>query len=128
MLLSDGSAAFGVQSLTATVDTTASGVDDVQVVRVVQGPANLYIKTTTFSDGINVWDLGTISGPNRVVWEFSANGVAYTTMTAPDSLQPLAAGVPTGGMVSIYFRLTMPAATSSTNQHSATLTVVAVPP
>jgi hypothetical protein len=58
MLLSDGSAAFGVQSLTATVDTTASGVDDVQVVRVVQGPANLYIKTTTFSDGFNVWELG----------------------------------------------------------------------
>jgi hypothetical protein len=127
-LLTDGTAAFGARDLSVTVDTTASGADDVQILRVVQGPASLYVRSTAFSDGLNVWALGATNGPNRVVWEYSANGTVYTPLTAPDMLSLLAAGVPVGGLVSVYFRLTMPTVTSSNNQHSAAVTIVAVPP
>jgi hypothetical protein len=64
-----------------------------------------------------------------VKWEFSKDGTTWTTFTLADMLFTLDDNdVPTGATRDVYFRLTMPTATTSANQHSATVTVVAVAP
>ncbi|KKL93152.1 hypothetical protein LCGC14_1877570, partial [marine sediment metagenome] len=129
-LTTDGSVAFGTVALSAAVDTTVGGIDDVQTVEVVTGPANLYVKTTLFTDGSNTWTLDdTTSGDNQVVWEFSTDGIVWEPFTAADPTTfPLDTNVGEGETRNVYFRLTMPTSTSSSNEHGATITVVAVAP
>ena len=127
-LTTDGSTPFGSQGFNVTVDTTASGTNDVQTVQVATGPADLYVRTTAFSDSTNVWSLGSTPGADRVVWRFSTDGAAWTTFTQTDTLVPLDTGVPAGGNRNVYFQLTTPTSSSSTNQHTATVTIVAVAP
>jgi len=129
---SDKSIAFGLQPLSFTVNTTSAGINDVQKVQVMAGPADILIKTTLFTDGVgegsNAWTLGTANGPDQVVWEFSTDGQIYTKFTAAGVLMEIHENVAQGTIIDLYFRLTMPASTSSTNQHGATVTLVAVEP
>lgn len=127
-LNTDGTTPFGSQGFDVTVDTTASGTNDVQTVQVATGPADLFIKTTPFSDGSNVWSLGTTSGPDQVVWQFSTDGISWTTFTEADALISLAGNVPSSGAQNVYLRLTTPTSSSSTQEHTATVTIVAVAP
>jgi len=106
-----------------------SGVNDVQTISVLNGPASLYVKTTAFSDGLgSTWSLGGANGANQAKWEFSKDDSTWTTLTTADTLFTLDQNVPTGATRNLYLRLTMPTSTTSANQHSATITVVAVSP
>ncbi len=127
-LTTNGSVAFGVQALTVTVDTTGSGINDVETVRVTTGPADLLIKSTAFSDGGNTWTLGAASGADQVKWEFSADGSTWTTFTSAGTLFTLASAVAETATQDVFFRLTMPTSTASANEHGATVTIVAVTP
>ena len=124
-LTTDGSVAFGTVALSATVDSTG----DVETISVVTGPANLFIKSTAFTDGgASTWTLGTANGTEQVVWEFSTDGSSWTPFTAADTLFTLANAVAEGATQDIFFRLTMPTTTLSSNPHNATVTLVAVAP
>lgn len=127
-LTTDGTTPFGILPLGATQDTTASGINDVQTVQVTTGPANLSVKSTTFSDGTNVWTLGPTSGVNQVKWDFSKDGVSWTTFTSADSLFTLDTNIAQGASRNLYLRLAMPTDSSSNLEHAATVTIVATAP
>jgi hypothetical protein len=127
-LTTDGTTPFGVQGFNVTVDTTASGTNDVQTVQVSAGPADLFIKTTLFASNGNVWSLGSSNGADQVVWQFSADGTNWTTFAEADALIPLASSVPGTGTLDVYLRLTMPTSSSSTDEYKARVTIVAVAP
>ena len=127
-LTTDGTTPFGVQDFNVTVDTTASGTNDVQKVQVSAGPADLFIKTTLFANNGNVWSLGSSNGADQVVWQFSTDGTNWTTFTEADALSSLASSVPSTGTLDVYLRLTMPTSSSSTDEHKARVTIVAVVP
>jgi hypothetical protein len=120
----DGVITFGVQPAGATV------VSEFETVRVTNGPADLSLRTTLFTDGADsTWALGTEPGEDTVVWAFSSDGGAsWTRFTEADSLVALAEGVVSGATVDILFRLTMPTSTASTAEHSVTVTIVAMEP
>jgi serine protease AprX len=124
LLSSDGTTPFGTRGFDVTVDTTAAGTNDVQTVEVAAGPADLFIKTTLFTDGDNVWSLGTSGGPDQVVWQFSSDGSDWTSFTQPDALLPLAGPLAQGATLDVYLRLTTPTSSSSANEHRATVVVV----
>lgn len=127
-LTTDGTTPFGIVALGAAKDTTPTGTNDVQTVQVTTGPANLSVKSTTFSDGINTWALGVGSGANQVRWEFSKDTSAWTTFTTANTLFTFDNNIAQGANRNLYLRLTMPSSTTSTNQHSAVATIVATAP
>ena len=128
-LTTDGAVAFGVQALSVTVDTTSGGFNDVQTVSIVKGPADLFIKTTLFADGLgSSWALGTTNGADQVVWEFSTGGTTWLEFTSADTLTSLASGVAQGATADLFLRLTLPTTTSSADEHSATVTIVGTAP
>jgi serine protease AprX len=127
-LTTDGTTPFGVQDFNVTVDTTASGTNDVQTVQVSAGPADLFIRTTLFANNGNVWSLGSSNGADQVVWEFSTDGTNWTAFTEADALSSLASSVPSSGTLDVYLRLTMPTEITSSEEHSATVTIVATSP
>lgn len=126
-LTTDGSIEFGVRDWRQTVDTTASGVSDVQTVLVQQGPADLLIKTTEWTAGTNVWELGTTSGPDQVKWEFSTDGATWQVFEIPGQLYVLSSVVG-GAAQNVYFRLTTPTGSGSSAEHAVNVMVVAVSP
>lgn len=122
--VSDGAVAFGNVALSTSVDNTS----DIQTITVELGPANLGVKTTLFTAGASNWTLGTTNGSDQVVWEYSADGTTWTTFTTTDTLYPLASSVARCGTKTLYLRLTMPTSTTSSEQHTANITVVATMP
>ena len=127
-LTTDGATPFGILAPGATRDTTPSGTNDVQTVQVTTGPANLSVKSTNFSDGANTWTLATTNGTNQAKWEFSKDIIAWTTFSSANTSFILDSNVAQGSSRNLYLKLTMPTSTSSNNQHSATVTVVATAP
>ena len=127
-ITTDGTTPFGAQEFGITVDTTDTGTDDVQTVQVDTGPADLFIKSSVFSDGADTWLLGATIATDQVLWEFSTNGTLWTAFTAPDTLFTLAAGVATSDTQNVFFRLTIPTDSASVAEHSASVTIVAVAP
>ncbi|MCI0890717.1 MAG: hypothetical protein J4O04_07905, partial [Chloroflexi bacterium] len=119
--VADGSVAFGIVALGATVDSTG----DVQTITVVTGPADLLIKSTAFTDGGNTWTLGASNGVDEVLWEFW-DGSTYVPFTTANTLFTLAG--PVAATQDVHFRLTMPTSTASASEHGATVTIVAVAP
>jgi subtilisin family serine protease len=85
-LTTGGSVSFGTVALSAAVDSTG----DVETVRVLTGPADLYVKSTAFSDGSNLWSLGIANGTDQVVWEFSPDAATSTwaVLEQADTLYP----------------------------------------
>lgn len=127
-ITTDGTTPFGILALGATKDTTPTGTNDVQTVQVTTGPANLSVKSTNFSDGVNTWTLAAGSGVNQAKWEFSKDALNWSIFTAANTLFTLDNNVAQGNTRNLYLRLTMPSSTSSNNQHSATATIVATAP
>jgi hypothetical protein len=124
----DGTTPFGIAALGAVLNTTSSGTNDVQTIQVTTGPADLQVKSTNFSDGANTWTLGAANGPNQVKWEFSKDGVVWTTFASANTLVSFDTNVAQGASRSLFLRLTLPTSTSSNNEHSATVTIVATAP
>ena len=127
-LTTDGATPFGIVGLGAIKDTTPSGTNDVQTVQVTTGPANLSVRSTTFSDGGNTWALGATNEENQVKWEFSKDAIAWTTFLNANTLFTLDNSVAQGATRDLYLRLTMPTSTASNSQHQATATIVATAP
>ena len=124
-LTTDGLVEFGIVALGATVDSSG----DVQTVRVDTGPANLDVRSTVFSTSTYTWNLGASNGPNQVKWGFSTTTTgSWSTFLAPNTLYDLANNVSQGTTQNLYLRLTMPTETSSTNQYSSIVTIVATAP
>jgi len=124
----NGSVSFGAVVSGETKDNTASGVNDVEVVRVDSGPANLDIRSTNFFDGINTWTLSGASGDNQVKWEFSKDGINWSTFLSEGVLYSLDTNVPQGSTRDLFFRITVPMSTNSYLVHSSTVTIVASSP
>ncbi|MCH7492982.1 S8 family serine peptidase, partial [Patescibacteria group bacterium] len=129
-LSTDGTIDFGILGLGDTQDTTASGTIDVQTVTVDTGPVDLYVRSTLYSDNGNSWSLGTTNGADQVIWEFSPDGTgtSWSTFTSANTPFLLASSVSQGASQDAYFRLTMPTSTSSNNQYSSDITIVASSP
>jgi len=124
-LLTDGTIELGKVAPGYTADNSG----DIQTVRVNEGPANLTIKSTEFSDGMgHIWTLGTTIGDDRVIWEFSPDGGSWNTFTAPYTEFPLAGSVSENATQDIYLRLTMPADSSSEEEFGAMVTILATAP
>jgi len=124
----DGSVAFGNISDNTIEDTTATGINDTEVVSVDSGPADLNIKSTTFSDGSNTWSLSTTNGADQVQWEFSPNGSSWSDFAIADNYYTLATGIAQGNTQNVDLRITTPTSTNSYLQHSTTVTIQAVAP
>jgi len=125
----DGSVSFGNQNLDTTQDTTSGGLNDSETIQVDCGPVDLDIKSSSFTDGSNIWSLGSSSnGSEQVFWEFSKDETNWTTFAAADTLYSFDTNVSTSSTRSLYLRLTTPTSTSSYNQHSSTVTIVASAP
>jgi len=127
-LNTDGSVAFGTMDVNTTEDTTSSGINDVETISVDSGPANLDVRSTSFSDGTNTWSLGTSNGSEQILWEFSNDGTNWSTFAVADTLYTHETNVAQGNTSNLFLRLTTPTTTVSSNQHSATVTIVASAP
>jgi hypothetical protein len=127
-LTTDGAVVLGSVPENTVRDTTASGANDVQTVSVDAGPANLDVRSTTFSDGNNTWGLGSSSGGDQVKWEFSKDGTNWSTFSAADTLYAFDTNVSQSATRNLYLRITTPTSTSSFAEHSTTVTVVASAP
>ncbi len=104
-----------------------TGEAEKEVVRVDAGPANLDIRISLFSGG-NDWTLGETNGNETVKWEFSPNNQDWTTFLADNINYSLADELASAAQQAVYFRLTMPSESSSTQAHSSLATVTALAP
>lgn len=127
-LTTDGAVGFGILPIGGTEDTTSGGISDVETVSVSVGPVNLDVRSTTFSDGSNTWSLGSVNGVDQVKWEFSTTTTSWNTFSAPNTLFDLANNVAQSSTQDMYLRITMPTESSSSAQHSSTITIVATSP
>ena len=127
-LTTDGNVNFGTVALNASKDTTPSGINDPENIRVDAGPADLAIRSTDFSDGSNNWNLGTSSGSNQIKWDFSKDGSIWTNFAAAGTNYPFDSAVSEFDTRDLHLRLTLPTSTLSNNAHSATVTIVATTP
>lgn len=124
----DASVAFSTLPANTTQDTTASGINDIETISVDSGPANLDVRSSAFSDGGSSWTYGSSAGSDQVKWEFSNDGSSWTTILVADSLYTHDTNVATSGTSSLYLKITTPTSSSSANQFSTTVTVVASTP
>ena len=127
-LTTDGTTPFEILALGATQDTTSSGTDDVQTIQVTTGPADLLVKSTSFTDGVNTWILDTANGADQVLWEFSKDGTTWPDFSSAGASFPFDTDVAQNATRDLYLKLTMPTSTSSSYEHSATVTIVATAP
>lgn len=125
---SDGSVGFGTQTLNTTVDTTASGLNDIEVVSVDTGPADLDIRSSQFTDSTYNWSFSSSNGSDQILFEFSKDGSSWSTFLVADTLYTFDTNVAQSATRNIYFRLTTPTYTTSYEQYGATITVVASAP
>lgn len=87
--------------------------------------ADFNIMTSNAANGTS-WTIGSSSGDNIFVHEFSTNsGSEWTKFTAADSYQTLATGVEANGTVDFDLRITVPTGSDSTPKN-ITITVQAV--
>ena len=128
-LLTDGTTPFGAQQLGAVVDTTPSGTDDTQAAYVLSGPVDLVIRSTAPTSNGDTWTLGTSSGANTAVWQFSPNGgTSWTTFTTADLNFPLASGLGHDSSQNVDFRMTLPTSSIGSAEYTAAVTIVAIAP
>jgi len=128
-LTTNGSINFGYVPKNTAKDSTASGVNDVEVVKIDSGPADLDIMSSIFSQGGNTWTLGSGNGDNIVKWEFSKDGTNWNTFLNPDpSSFVFDTNVSESSTRDLYFKITTPTATNSYQQYGTTVTIVASAP
>ncbi len=127
-LNTDGEIGFGIQELNTIKDTTSGGLNDIEIVSIDDGPVDLDIRSTAFSDGSNTWLLDTSNGSDQVLWEYSKDASTWPDFAAANTLYSFDTNIGVGETRPLYLRLTAPTDTSSYNQHSATVTIVASAP
>lgn len=127
-LNTDGSIALGNVALNSSQDTTPAGINDVEVVSIDNGPVDLDIKSTVFSEGGNNWSLGSSNGSDQVQWAYSSSTSPWYTISTADTLYAFDYNVDGSATRNIYFKITMPTDTTSFNQYSADVTIVASAP
>ena len=121
--IEDGAVNFGYVSLGGVKDNSV----DVQVITVSNGPANLNIETTFFTDGTNSWGLGESKGEYICQWQYSANSSDWYNFLLPDpTFYSLASNV--SSTQNLYLKLTMPTQVIGNNPYSATVTILATAP
>lgn len=122
---STSTVAFGIIGTNETTSTASNPI----VISVDEGPADLEISTTLFSDGQgDSWTFGIENGTNQVVWQFSSSTESWTTFENADYFYPFDSNVPQGETRNLYLRLITPTSVSSETEHQATLTIQAVAP
>jgi len=126
-LNTNGSVGFGLLSLNATEDTSGTGINDIEVISVDNGPADLDVRSSTFTEGGNTWTLGATNGANQTRWDFTST-TAWTNFAIADTLYSLQNSVAEGQTRNLILRIQMPTATDSFDQYSGTVTVVASAP
>lgn len=127
-LSTNGTVNLGMVVLEASQDTTPTGVNDVETVSIDSGPADLEIKSTTFSDGTHTWTLGSSNGSKQVLWQYSSSTAPWYTMTTADTNYDFDNSVAQGATRDIYLKITMPTVTDSYDPYNATVTIVASTP
>lgn len=127
-LSTNGLVAFGTLALEATKDTTVTGVNDVETVSIDSGPADLDIKSSDFTQGVNTWVIADSNGVNQVKFDYSSSSPPWYNFINNDTLYALASNVAQEGNCNIYLQLTMPTETASYSEYSATVTIVASAP
>ncbi|MDD5749960.1 MAG: hypothetical protein PHO91_04285 [Patescibacteria group bacterium] len=127
-ITTDGAVSFGTLNLESVQDNTPGGVNDVEVLSIDSGPADLYIKSTNFSQGENIWALSTSNGPSQVKWEFATSTSHWVDFAQSNTNYLMDTSVSTSATRNIYLRLTMPTATDTFGQYSATVTITATAP
>lgn len=128
-LTTNGSVNFGYVPKNTPKDSTASGVNDVEVVQIDSGPSDLDIESTIFSQGGNTWTLGSGNGDNIAKWEFSKDGTNWSTFLNPaPTSYVFDTNVSESSTRNIYFKITTPTATNSYQQYDTTITIVASAP
>jgi hypothetical protein len=124
----DSNINWGTMALNSTKDSSASGVNDPQQILVNSGPADLLIKTSSFSDGTNQWTIAGTNGPSIAALGFSTNGTSWTQFTGSDTNFNLANNISTNGTVNLFLKLTMPTTTNSYSAYTNAVTLTAVAP
>lgn len=124
-MVTDSTVSFGTQALNTTKDTTAAGINDPETIRIDAGPADLYIKSSPFTDGSNTWQLSNINGTDQVLWEYSKDQTSWTAFSSANTLYTLDRNVQQNQTRDIFFRLKMPTSSASYKQYGSTITIVA---
>ena len=127
-MLTDGTTPFGKKAFGATIDTTSSGTNDTQEAYVLSGPADLVIRTTAPTSNGETWTLGTSSGADTVVWQFSPDGTTWTTFTQADLNFPLSSGLGHDSSQNVDFRMILPTSSTGSGEYSMAVTIVAITP
>ncbi len=127
-LNTDGAVDFDHLALSATQDNTASGINDVEVLSIDSGPADLDIESTNFTEGGNTWTLGASNGSNQVKWEFATSTSNWVTFAVADNTYEMDLNVAQSATRNIYLRITMPSFSDSLNQYSASITITGSAP
>lgn len=120
----DGVVDFGAMPLEATKTNSSSP----EIIRVGYGPADLDIKSTSFSDGTYAWNLDASASDYVVKWEYSNDNNSWSTFSLADTLYPFATNLATDATSSLYLRINSPTASYSNGPYGATVTIVASTP
>lgn len=123
-LNTDGSHNFGAVALGNSSDNISS----FEQIVATTGPADISVRSSNFSDGMNIWQLGITNEGDQILWEFSKDASTWKVFSIPNSLFTFDTDVAQGATRDLYLKLTMPTETSSNNEHSATVTIVATAP
>jgi hypothetical protein len=110
-LTTDGSVSFGTMGYNSTRDTTSSGLNDVETIRVNGDPVDLDVKTSAFSVvgfPINCMELGSDVGPGVAKLEFSKDGSSWSTFTSAFNLFTFDTNVQSNDTRNLYLRLSTP--------------------
>lgn len=127
-LNTDGAVSFETIPLNTSQDTTVSGVNDLETISIDNGPVDLSIKSSNFTEGGNTWTLGATNGSDQAQWDYSSSTSPWYNMTVVDTYYDFDNSVPEGQTRNVLFKITMPTATASFDQYSATVTILASSP
>lgn len=125
-ITSDGTISYGIVPLSGTKNTTATDLNDTQVIK-NDGTAaeDFTIKTSNATGGVQ-WTLGSLTGDNTFVHEFSTNsGGLWTKFSVADSYQTFATNVSANTSQNLDLRIYAPSSSSDYQQKNITVTILA---
>ncbi|MBI2356956.1 hypothetical protein HYV12_02825 [Candidatus Dojkabacteria bacterium] len=123
-LTTDGTIAYG------TLDSnTAKTTLDLTDTQTVQNNGNVTVDLNIKTSAPSGWTLGTSTGTNQFVHQFSTNsGGAWTSLTTADSFQTLSTGLTESSTQSFDMKIISPNPSTSSTEKSITITIQAVQP
>ncbi|MBT4350010.1 DUF2341 domain-containing protein [bacterium] len=128
-LNTDGVIDFGLLELNTTRDTSSDDINDIEVISVDNGPADLDVRSSVFTEGENTWALGMDNGTDQVRWDFaSTTPITWTNFAVANTLYSLEKSTPESQTRNLILRLQLPTVTASFGQYSGAVTIVASSP